>query len=49
MEQFIDEKTRLGPRGVARMNLTLNAYTQWYWKTDLLDLQLNFFLSFKSR
>jgi len=23
------------------MNLTLNAYTQWYWKTDLLNL-LNF-------
>ena len=24
-----------------RMNLTLNSYTQWYWKTDLLNL-LNF-------
>ena len=23
------------------MNLTLNSYTQWYWKTDLLNL-LNF-------
>tara|TARA_B100000678_G_scaffold92855_1_gene77525 strand:- start:227 stop:562 length:336 start_codon:yes stop_codon:yes gene_type:complete len=23
------------------MNLTLNTYTQWYWKTDLLNL-LNF-------
>ena len=28
-------------RELARMNLTLNAYTQWYWKTDLLNL-LNF-------
>jgi thymidylate synthase (FAD) len=26
---------------LARMNLTLNSYTQWYWKTDLLNL-LNF-------
>ncbi|MDB5380591.1 MAG: thymidylate synthase [Rhodospirillales bacterium] len=28
-------------RELARMNLTLNAYTQWYWKTDLHNL-LNF-------
>ena len=28
-------------RELARMNLTLNSYTQWYWKTDLLNL-LNF-------
>jgi thymidylate synthase (FAD) len=28
-------------RELARMNLTLNYYTQWYWKTDLLNL-LNF-------
>jgi thymidylate synthase (FAD) len=28
-------------RELARMNLTLNAYTQWYWKTDLYNL-LNF-------
>jgi len=28
-------------RELARMNLTLNTYTQWYWKTDLLNL-LNF-------
>ena len=28
-------------RALARMNLTLNTYTQWYWKTDLLNL-LNF-------
>jgi thymidylate synthase (FAD) len=25
-------------RELARMNLTLNAYTQWYWKTDLHNL-----------
>ena len=37
----IDEgKTGLA-RELARMNLTLNSYTQWYWKTDLLNL-LNF-------
>jgi thymidylate synthase (FAD) len=28
-------------RELARMNLTLNAYTQWYWKSDLHNL-LNF-------
>ncbi len=28
-------------RELARMNLTLNTYTQWYWKTDLLNL-MNF-------
>jgi thymidylate synthase (FAD) len=28
-------------RELARMNLTLNTYTQWYWKTDLYNL-LNF-------
>jgi thymidylate synthase (FAD) len=28
-------------RELARMNLTLNYYTQWYWKIDLLNL-LNF-------
>jgi len=28
-------------RELARMNLTLNTYTQWYWKTDLHNL-LNF-------
>jgi thymidylate synthase (FAD) len=33
---------RLGlARELARMNLTLNAYTQWYWKSDLHNL-LNF-------
>ena len=25
-------------RELARMNLTLNAYTQWYWKIDLFNL-----------
>ena len=40
----IDEGSYL-VRELARMNLTLNSYTQWYWKTDLLNL-LNFlFLS----
>ena len=34
-------------RELARMNLTLNSYTQWYWKTDLLNL-LKFFI-LKSR
>ena len=34
-------------RELARMNLTLNTYTQWYWKTDLLNL-MNFFTA-KSR
>ena len=28
-------------RELARINLTLNTYTQWYWKTDLLNL-MNF-------
>ena len=28
-------------RELARMNLTLNAYTQWYWKSDLHNL-MNF-------
>jgi thymidylate synthase (FAD) len=35
-----ESKTGLA-RELARMNLTLNSYTQWYWKTDLLNL-LNF-------
>jgi thymidylate synthase (FAD) len=37
----IDEKKYGLARELARMNLTLNSYTQWYWKTDLLNL-LNF-------
>jgi thymidylate synthase (FAD) len=33
------DPARLGlARELARMNLTLNAYTQWYWKTDLHNL-----------
>ncbi len=36
-----DESRRGLARELARMNLTLNAYTQWYWKTDLHNL-LNF-------
>jgi len=38
---IIDEKKQGLARELARTNLTLNAYTQWYWKTDLLNL-LNF-------
>ena len=37
----IDEGKSGLARELARMNLTLNSYTQWYWKTDLLNL-LNF-------
>jgi len=37
----IDEGKDGLARELARMNLTLNTYTQWYWKTDLLNL-LNF-------
>ena len=42
-----EEGTTLDPerhglaRELARMNLSLNFYTQWYWKTDLFNL-LNF-------
>ncbi|RPG98966.1 MAG: FAD-dependent thymidylate synthase [Candidatus Pelagibacter sp. TMED118] len=36
------DKGKIGlARELARMNLTLNTYTQWYWKTDLLNL-MNF-------
>ena len=38
---IIDEGNKGLARELARMNLTLNTYTQWYWKTDLLNL-LNF-------
>ena len=38
---IIDDKKSGLARELARMNLTLNSYTQWYWKTDLLNL-LNF-------
>lgn len=34
----IDEKHNGLARELARMNLTLNVYTQWYWKTDLHNL-----------
>jgi len=34
----IDEKKSGLARELARMNLTLNVYTQWYWKTDLHNL-----------
>ena len=37
----IDKKKSGLARELARMNLTLNTYTQWYWKTDLLNL-MNF-------
>ena len=37
----IDENKSGLARELARMNLTLNSYTQWYWKTDLLNL-MNF-------
>jgi len=37
----IDENRSGLARELARMNLTLNTYTQWYWKTDLLNL-MNF-------
>jgi len=38
---IIDEGKIGLARELARMNLTLNTYTQWYWKTDLLNL-MNF-------
>jgi len=34
----IKENNKGLARELARMNLTLNTYTQWYWKTDLLNL-----------
>jgi thymidylate synthase (FAD) len=35
----VRDPSRLGlARELARMNLTLNTYTQWYWKTDLHNL-----------
>ena len=38
---IINENAAGLARELARMNLTLNTYTQWYWKTDLLNL-MNF-------
>jgi thymidylate synthase (FAD) len=37
----LDGKRQGLARELARMNLSLNFYTQWYWKTDLYNL-LNF-------
>lgn len=40
-ESTVDPDRQGLARELARMNLTLNTYTQWYWKTDLHNL-LNF-------
>ncbi len=37
-EEMLDESGPGLARELARMNLTLNTYTQWYWKTDLHNL-----------
>jgi thymidylate synthase (FAD) len=37
-EDMLDEAKVGLARELARMNLTLNTYTQWYWKTDLHNL-----------
>ncbi|MDD2877928.1 MAG: FAD-dependent thymidylate synthase [Acidiphilium sp.] len=37
-EDRVDPDRRGLARELARMNLTLNTYTQWYWKTDLHNL-----------
>jgi len=37
-EEMLDENGIGLARELARMNLTLNTYTQWYWKTDLHNL-----------
>ncbi|MCH4143239.1 FAD-dependent thymidylate synthase [Acetobacter peroxydans] len=38
-ERLLDEKEGYGlARELARINLTLNTYTQWYWKADLHNL-----------
>ena len=34
----VDESRKGLARELARMNLTLNTYTQWYWKVDLHNL-----------
>ena len=36
--QVLDPARQGLTRELARMNLTLNAYTQWYWKVDLQNL-----------
>jgi thymidylate synthase (FAD) len=39
LNEGADDPGRQGlARELARMNLTLNTYTQWYWKTDLHNL-----------
>ena len=35
---FVDDSRQGLARELARMNLSLNFYTQWYWKTDLHNL-----------
>ncbi len=38
-EEMLSDDGKEGlSRELARMNLTLNTYTQWYWKTDLHNL-----------
>jgi thymidylate synthase (FAD) len=37
-EEMLDENGAGLARELARMNLTLNTYTQWYWKSDLHNL-----------
>jgi len=37
-EDMLDDSNIGLARELARMNLTLNTYTQWYWKTDLQNL-----------
>ena len=36
--KILDENKKGLTRELARMNLTLNTYTQWYWKIDLHNL-----------
>jgi thymidylate synthase (FAD) len=36
--ETLDEGSMGIARELARMNLTLNTYTQWYWKIDLNNL-----------
>lgn len=36
--EILDENRQGLARELARMNLTLNTYTQWYWKIDLHNL-----------
>ncbi len=36
--EIIDESKQGIARELARMNLPINAYTQWYWKVDLHNL-----------